>query len=121
MAWERRVALKATRQIGKREGDPGRIPRRIALFSAVFALLLGGVVDVRAGGLRIGKRVEQEIYAPLVPTTKNFRMCFRTDPNGVPVLGLCAEKPREPERLPAARPEGREAPKRPRNRPGSEQ
>jgi len=88
-----------------------------------FAASLGVMAEpAQATGLRMGVRVEQELHAPLVPVTKNFRVCFELDDQGVPTLRLCpaapgAEPPVPPlkteERAPALAPTGSASPKIP--------
>ena len=73
---------------------------RFAL-GAVLAVLLAPARS-HATGLRIGVRIEQEMNAPLVPATRNFRVCFELDPQGIPMLKLC---PQSPGAEPVTRPE----------------
>src|SRR3989337_1572393 len=73
---------------------------QIGFLAAVLGAL-GGVSPAGATGLRVGARIEQEMNSPLIPVTRHFRMCFRAQADGTPMLTLCAE----PEgRLPAGRP-----------------
>ena len=65
---------------------------RVAIASACMgALVFGGAPEADATGLRVGVRIEQELHSPLVPVTRNFRVCFQQDETGVPVLRLCPQ------------------------------
>ena len=75
----------------------------------LFVLLAS---PARAGGLRVGYRLHQEMDAPLMPVTRNFRLCFGSDPAGTPRLSLCAEGPAP--RTPASPPPQPKAPLTPR-------
>lgn len=52
--------------------------------------------EVRANGIRISLKVYQDVYAPLVPVSRNFRTCFQTGEDGSLTVGLCANSDRKP-------------------------
>ena len=78
-----------------------RIGRAAALMIALAVAVVGAIggAEARAGGLSVGVRLQQEMGTALVPTTRNFRLCFSSDAAGTPTLVLC---PAGPERVPAA-------------------
>ena len=82
--------------------------------------LVGFQGEARATALRVGVRIEQELHSPLVPSTRNFRVCFELDEHGVPTLRLCPTRPgseppapplQKEERAPAQAPTGSRSPK----------
>lgn len=73
-----------------------------------------GASEVRATSLRLVRTVRTQQADALTPRARNFKMCFRADDSGAPVLGLCLDEgKREPAHSPEARgsrrshPEGR--------------
>lgn len=63
--------------------------------------------------LGLQTQVQQEFYEPLIPLTKNFKTCFKTDAKGSQVLSICTETvpaapatdaPLDSQRLPASTP-----------------
>ncbi len=66
-----------------------------------------------SSALSIQSRVQQEFYEPLIPLSKNFKTCFKTDSSGAQVMSICtdagppspaSEPTLKPERDPAAAP-----------------
>lgn len=46
-----------------------------------------------ANGIRIGLNAKDDFYTPLVPVRHNFKSCFKEDPQGNLVLGICSAEP----------------------------
>lgn len=41
--------------------------------------------------LSVQTHVQQEFYEPLIPLSKNFKTCFKTDAKGSQVMSICTE------------------------------
>jgi len=41
--------------------------------------------------LSVQTRVQQEFYEPLIPLSKNFKTCFKTDATGSQIMSICTE------------------------------
>lgn len=68
----------------------------ILFLAALFGASRGGhfraVNEARASSvLSVQVRVQQEFYEPLIPLSKNFKTCFKTDANGAQVMGICTD------------------------------
>lgn len=73
-------------------GVPAAVRKNQALVCALVLTVLMALTmpkQALANGLRIGVRIKNELYAPLVPVTQNFKTCISVDEKGVPVVSLC--------------------------------
>ena len=62
-----------------------------ALFGASLAAHVCAPPAEAGSGLSVQARVQQEFYEPLIPMSRNFKTCFKTDSKGVQVMSICTD------------------------------
>lgn len=78
-------------------GKTGFVFGRGVRWAVLCALLASAsALPARGTSLRLVVRAHEEAQGSLAPRTRHFKMCFRQDASGAPVLGLCADKQRRP-------------------------
>jgi hypothetical protein len=62
--------------------------------TAIILGILGSLAasPAWAKGLSAGIRIQQELFKPRAPSQRKLYTCFKADPNGVFVMGVCAQE-----------------------------